>query len=778
MTTKEKAAYYLESGFKIVPLYGVTEDLKCSCGGNHEKKLIGKHPTIERWAEASETATFSDLEGWFPDGSIRNIGIYCQGSGFLAVDEDPRNRGAESAYAMECATEGSIPDTITVITGEFESPFNVERGNHRYFLHPTGTPVHGKLKNWPGLDFKHNGYVVAPGSRHASGVDYEWATGKAPWEIEIATAPAELLACIETKGKNKSARKESRNSLGGLEWIEQYDSLLDAEVTATPYAKKTLQNLEKDVSTAIKGTRNNTINAACYVAGQLIAGGQISYSEARKAIWDAAVRNYGRDFDNSKRRRLESVMREFGGGFEMGALEPRYPNELSPEQRAWVQRITQSGSGLDEEELFTKIQMGFLDNRGGLLLDTVIQTLEEISPLATGTDHRIWFYRNGCWHPGGEKEVVRNLKVLLGERARSAHISNVLDYLSARHPKIMGVGNPDYINVKNGMLNWRTLDLYPHGPEYFSTYQIDVNWNPDATCPTVDGWLRTVVDPSLISLLWEICGVAIYPGMGFHKAVFLFGTGRNGKGTLLRLIEKLVPPVARTNVEPHRLAADRFATAQLFGKILNICGDISSEALKDTSRFKMVTGEDEIPAEFKHKDAFSFTSTATQIFAANKMPIAYDRSPGFMSRILIVPFDQIQLDENEVDKTLEPRMWLELEGVLVRAISGLSRAMERGSFDEPRLCILAKMHYADELSSVDLFIESMLVHEPGAVVISKEMFEVYRQFCEARSLRAETVIGFNRKFKALTEGTVHPRQISGGIDVYEGVSILDAGDRP
>lgn len=775
MSMREIAAYYMSNDLKIVVLYGVNPDGSCSCNYQHDTKLIGKHPVLNDWASRADEGTLDDLSTWFPDGLERNVGIYCLGSGLLVVDEDPRNGSIASAYAMDCATEGAIPSTVSVLTGEYFVDGQLVRGTHTYLWHRSGNRVVGSLPSWKGIDFKHNGYVVAPGSKHASGTKYEFAPGKTFWEIDLAVAPDELLGYILGSNFGKSKSYVHKSSLGNPEWAEKYESIIAEEITPTPYGKKTLQNLESDVQSAPKGTRNNTLNAACYVAGQLIGGGQVSYSEARKTIWNAAVKNYGSDFDSTKEKKLERVMREFGGGFELGALEPRYPNELTKEQIEWAKSVSRTSESATSEELEIQMMKGFLDNRGNLLLDTVIQTLESISPLATGTDTLIWYYSDGYWKRGGDKEVVRNLQVLLGEKARSSHIKNVIDYLEARHPLISGVGDPDYLNCPNGMLNWKTGELLPHDPKYFSTYQLKIKWNPGATCPLVDSWLDSVVDETLVPLMWEVAGVAIYPGIGFHKAVFLLGPGRNGKGTFLRMVENLVPKSARTNIEPHRIASDRFATAQLFGRILNICGDISDGALEDTSRFKMVTGEDEIPAEFKYKDSFSFTSEATQLFAANKMPRAYDNSKGFISRLLIVPFDKVSLDDHEIDKALEPNMWLELEGVLVKAVEGLRQAMDRGSYIKTKKCATALKVYARQVTDVESFVEDMLLEFSGGVIHKRDLYLEYRNYCYRNGFNPKTAIAFNQEFKAETKGAAIERQVTGGIDVYEGFVLQPWG---
>jgi putative DNA primase/helicase len=772
MSSSERNSYFRNLGWKTIPLWAVDHENKCTCGRSHEHKLSGKHPVIDDWAERAMTATHSQNAKWFPEEDETGIGVYCVGSGFFAVDIDPRSGGFESDYRMECSTGGELPPTVEVYTGVYFIGGEEVRGIHRLYAFPSGERLIGKVKNWPGIDIKHNGYIVAAGSRHFSGVNYEFVPGRAPWEIEMAEAPEILLGHLRARHFGNNAPLKRISSLGDEEWQSRYRIALAEDVTTTPYAKKTLTGLESTLSSMQHGERNNTINSACFVAGQLIGGGQASYSECHRVIWDAARKNYGSDFDDKRAKKLEKVMREFGGGFELGAMNPRYQIELTEEQIAWAKSVSLESPKMSHQELVDSMQRGFLDNRGNLNLDTTIQALEAISPLSVAGDTQLWYYKSGVWHSGGKNEIKRNLHHLLGEKARPSHVNNVVEFVEARFPEIDGPGPEGFLNFKNGMLNWRTLDLLPHSQDFFSTYQINLDWNPQATCPTVDKFLDEVAEEQTVKLLLEVAGIAIYPRLGFHKAILLDGDGRNGKGTYLRLIEGVVPKSARASLELQRIEGDRFACAQLYGKVLNICGDIPRTSLSETSRFKMITGEDEISAEYKHRDIFTFTSQATLIFSANTLPESADGTKGFFSRMLIIPFDKMSLDDDHIDRTLEPRLHQELEGFVVKAVMSLRDAKSRGKFVLTERTQQALDAYRMTTDNVRTFSESCLVRSPADVVDRQAVFDHYRRFCESQELRANTPKAFYRQVQKLNNTWLHARQAAGGRYVFEGVQVI------
>lgn len=772
MSSSERNTYFRSIGWKTLPLWAVDKDNQCTCGRSHERKLSGKHPVIDDWAVEAAKATDAQNAKWFPEHKETGVGIFCLDSGFFAIDVDPRSGGFESDYLIECATEGELPPTVEVYTGAYFIDGEEVRGIHRLYAFPSGERLVGKLKNWPGIDIKHNGYIVAAGSKHFSGVTYEFVPGHAPWEIEMAEAPEILLGYLRAKYYGNSSGYKRNSSLGDDDWQSKYETALTEEYSTTPYAKKTLAGLESTLNAMQHGERNNTLNAVCFVAGQLIGGGQASYAECRRVIWDAARKNYGSEFDDKKAKKVEKVMREFGGGFELGAMNPRYQFDLTDEQIAWAKSVSLESEQISNEELVDSMQRGFLDNRGNLNLNTTIQALETVSPLAVAGDTQLWYYKGGVWHAGGKNEIKRNLHNLLGERARPSHVNNVVEFLEARIPEIDGPGPEGFLNFKNGMLNWRTLELLPHNPNYYSTYQIQQDWNPKATCPTIDGFLDSVADPQTVKLLWEVAGIALYPRLGFHKAVLLDGDGRNGKGTYLRLIEAVVPKSARSSLELQRIEADRFACAQLYGKVLNICGDIPDTSLSDTSKFKMITGEDEISAEYKHRDIFTFTSQATLIFSANELPETSDGTKGFFSRLLLIPFDKMSLEDDAIDRTLEPRMHQELEGFIVKAVMGLRDAKARGKFLPTARSDKALEAYKFAMDNIRNFSESCLVKSPSAVVDRLELYSHYRRFCETQELRPSAPKVFYRKVQKLNDKWLIARQVSGGRQVFEGVQVV------
>jgi putative DNA primase/helicase len=208
------AEWYAESGWKVLPCYGII-DGRCTCGSTHpEPKDVGKHPSIQEWNNQA-TSEVETVKQWWSNAPESNVAVYCRPSGFFVIDIDPRAGGPDSFSKFEALVEGALPPTVEAITGEYSMNGRIIRGRHLFYKCEESEAFVGNLRKagLPGIDIKHNGYVLIAPSRHFSGVCYEWAKGKAPWEVEMATAPEELLVALR-----KSGRRNPTTALGSGDW--------------------------------------------------------------------------------------------------------------------------------------------------------------------------------------------------------------------------------------------------------------------------------------------------------------------------------------------------------------------------------------------------------------------------------------------------------------------------------------------------------------------------------------------------------------------------------
>ena len=84
-------------------------------------------------------------------------------------------------------------------------------------------------------------------------------------------------------------------------------------------------------------------------------------------------------------------------------------------------------------------------------------------------------------------------------------INEALDYVAVA-TRLEEEPPPDcqYINVRNGRLQWAMGTLEPHTSTVFTTVQLPIEYDPVATCPAFDHYLHTTFEPDDIPLIEEI----------------------------------------------------------------------------------------------------------------------------------------------------------------------------------------------------------------------------------------------------------------------------------
>lgn len=368
----------------------------------------------------------------------------------------------------------------------------------------------------------------------------------------------------------------------------------------------------------------------------------------------------------------------------------------------------------------------------GLDMEALAAMVTKAGPIARGIDGKLWHYEAGVWLPGGDEEVGRRVRSILGPRFRSSHLRGAREWFHQDHKTIGGDPHNEYVNVVNGMLRWRTGVLEAHRPDMRSTVQLPVIWNPEAICPVVDAWMAEVIPDDSRDFIDEVLGYLVLNGNALHVAVLLLGAGRNGKGTFLRLVTAMLGHANVASVPLQTLAENKFAAASLFGRLANICGDLDARMLDRSDTFKMATGGDQLYAEHKYGDAFGFTPWCTMLFSANQAPPSRDTSEGYYARWLVVPFSANLTGRLRPQAELDAELQAtgELEGLFARAVAGLQRLMARGRFDPPPSVLAAHQEFRQTTDPVASFASDKLVAGDELKLKRTDVYESYRTWCD------------------------------------------------
>ncbi len=297
--------------------------------------------------------------------------------------------------------------------------------------------------------------------------------------------------------------------------------------------------------------------------------------------------------------------------------------------------------------------------------------------------------------------------------------------------------NPYIINLKNGLYNVLEDTLIPHTPDYYSTVQLSVSYNPDAKCPRFLQYLDEVIDKDQIPLIQEMMGYFLVPVTRAQKCFVIVGEGGAGKSQLLLVLNDILLGKENVSNVSWQALNERFKTAELFGKLANIFADLPTKNIDDNGIFKALVGEDYLTVEKKNKNPFSFQSTARLLFSCNNIPKNYgDRSEGFYRRLIIVRFDHA-VPEDKKDPELLDKLRLEADGIFLFALEGLKRLMRnRYRFSETDANREELQQYREDSDSVLSFVKDCCeTGDEDHCAGSTELFNAYKNYCEESGMK-------------------------------------------
>lgn len=183
-----------------------------------------------------------------------------------------------------------------------------------------------------------------------------------------------------------------------------------------------------------------------------------------------------------------------------------------------------------------------------------------------------------------------------------------------------------------------------HRPEHFITKQTTVDPSSDG----VDIWAAALdtfflKDTDLIDYVQRMVGLSAIGKVYVEALIITYGEGRNGKSTFWNVIARVLGTYSgnisadmltvgcRRNVKPE--------LAEAKGKRMLIAAELEEGMRLNTANVKQLCSTDEIYAEKKYKDPFSYTPTHTLVLYTNHLPKVGAIDKGTWRRLIVIPFD-------------------------------------------------------------------------------------------------------------------------------------------
>ena len=186
------------------------------------------------------------------------------------------------------------------------------------------------------------------------------------------------------------------------------------------------------------------------------------------------------------------------------------------------------------------------------------------------------------------------------------------------------------------------------------------------------------------------------------------------------------------------LDKDKFASADLYCKMVNTFADLKAEKLSATGMFKTLVSGDSIRAQRKYGQPFSFRNRAKLVFSANKIPDSDDKSYAYYKRWVILAFKRVFegkiKDTNLISKLTTPE---ELSGLLNLALIALKQLHKDGGFKDVSVEKVRK-EYDQNSSTVKAFLDDKCVVDltaPEYYALTSNVYNEYLVFCKEQNER-------------------------------------------
>lgn len=730
---REAALYYISIQIPVIPICSATHN-GMSIDHMSRCKSPGKAPLLKNWSSWAITSRDDILE-WFRDskGIPINIGVPLgEPSNMVGLDID----GHAGEVILLALSEGNLPPTWEFTTGA---------GRRILYRLPSGLKtkkikISGTEKHEEFAILSSGTQSVLPPSRHSSGIIYKWKQDCSPMDIPLADCPLWVLQKISV----------------------DYEPDKKSEPVSSEDWQRTLHEGERNVgitrlvgSCIAKGMTKEETLITCLTYDNNFCEPPLGNNDISIIIESIALRE---EMSKSKQARSEDPTKKisirptpFIKGFLFSQKSQGYIWKYSAEMGAFFRCDESSGPWklLDLDYVKSEVRKALINiEKGGKAAwDSVHTTTECIEALKVELIYP------------GEFSIFD-----LGYSIRN----NTWEY------------NPlDILCLDNGIFHWKQKTLLPWTAKIFTTLKLPVTYDPKKTCPY---WKKAltewVPDASSVDFLQEFVGLCLIPDTSFQTAVFLYGTGSNGKSIFLDTIRSLFGD-ALVSIPLHRLT-DRFETAYLQNKLINICGDIDAKYITETGIIKTITGGGELHGEIKHGKSYDFLSVARLMFSANSLPHVADKTHAWYRRWKYVEFPHT-FPVNPAYKIEYTHIFeQEKSGILNWAIEGLLRLKSQNQWTESLTMKKSEIEYRAENDNVTAFLEEFVekVSYDGSsdrMVSTSALHRCYREWLDIYMAGTKMVsLGeFSRRVQA-NGFTKNIRILNGkSTNVFLGIRVKD-----
>lgn len=241
-------------------------------------------------------------------------------------------------------------------------------------------------------------------------------------------------------------------------------------------------------------------------------------------------------------------------------------------------------------------------------------------------------------------------------------------------------------------------------------------------------------DQKLIDYVQETVGMAAIGKVYQEHMIIAYGGGANGKSTFWNTIFRVLGNYAgklsaealtmncKRNVKPEM--------AELKGKRLIISSEMEEGMRLNTAVVKQLCSTDEIQAEKKYKDPFSFVPSHTLVLYTNHLPKVGANDDGIWRRLIVIPFNAKITGKSDIKNYADYLFEHAGPAIMSWIIEGAKKAIDKEFHtDLPDVVEAAIKAYREDNDWLGQFLEECCEMDPSYKEKSGELYQAYRAHC-------------------------------------------------
>lgn len=238
----------------------------------------------------------------------------------------------------------------------------------------------------------------------------------------------------------------------------------------------------------------------------------------------------------------------------------------------------------------------------------------------------------------------------------------------------------------------------------------------------------------LIEYVQMICGFVAIGKVYVEALIIAYGDGRNGKSTFWNAISRVLGLYSgnisadtltvgcRRNIKPEM--------AEVKGKRLLIAAEMQEGARLNDSTVKQLCSTDDVFAEKKYKDPFSFKPCHTLVLYTNHLPRVSASDDGIWRRLIVIPFNAKITGKSDIKNYSEYLYDNAGSAILAWIIEGSKKVIELDYQIPVPDCVQEAINeYHSQNDWFSHFIEDKCIVGDNYKESSSSLYQTYRNYC-------------------------------------------------